>query len=59
VNVGILMLLGIAFGSISAAMASKRNRNALAYGALGFCFFLPTVIALAVIGPAKPAWERD
>jgi hypothetical protein len=59
VNVGIIVLLGIAFGAITAAMASKRNRNALGYGVLGFCFFLPTVIVLAAIGPAKPAWERD
>jgi hypothetical protein len=53
VNIGVLLLLATVFGVITAWMAGNRRRNALAYGVAGFCFFLPTVIVLAVIGTRR------
>lgn len=50
----VLLIVGILFALICAAMANSRGRSVPLWGVLGFCFGLLAVIALLVLGRPKP-----
>lgn len=55
----VLLIQAVAFGVLSAIIASSKNRNAAVWGSLGFLFGLFTFIAALVVEEVEPEEEKS